>query len=171
MTTEDLYNTKDTTRIRELLLKEQQGNCACTDLEIPPKTACLDHIHNSECFVRGVLHRQVNSYIGKCENNYVRMIKWWYPGTLPDLLRQIADYLEDTENKSEYRHPSWIKSLKVSYNKLSASQQNKVLLSLGSIEGSNPAKRKELFSKIVLDRSKGFVYIADVINQVKEKEK
>jgi hypothetical protein len=34
--------------------------------------------------------------------------------------------------------------------------------------GSNPAKRKELFSRIVLDRSKGFCYIVDVINQVKE---
>lgn len=168
--TTDLYTTKDTTRIRELLLKEQEGNCACTGLEIPPKTACLDHVHNSECYVRGVLHRQVNSYIGKCENNYVRMIKWWYPGTLPDLLRQIADYLEDTENKSEYRHPSWIKSLKVSYNKLSASQQNKVLELLGSETGSNPKNRKELFSKIVLDRSKGFVYIRDVINNVKEEK-
>lgn len=166
--TTDLYNTKDTTRVRELLLKEQQGNCACTDLEIPPKTACLDHVHNSECFVRGVLHRQVNSYIGKCENNYVRMIKWWYPGKLPDLLRQVADYLEDTENKSEYRHPSWIKSLKVSYNKLSASQQNKVLELLGSETGSNPKTRKELFSKLVLTRSLGYEIISNVINTVKE---
>ena len=31
--TVDLFTTKDTTRIRELLLKEQVGNCACTGLE------------------------------------------------------------------------------------------------------------------------------------------
>lgn len=166
--TEDLYTIKDTTRVRELLLKEQDGNCACTGLEIPPKTACLDHIHNSECYIRGVLHRQVNSYIGKCENNYVRMIKWWYPGALPDLLREVADYLEETEGKSEYRHPSWIKALKVSFNKLSSSQMKQVLQHFNKPEGKNLQERKKLFNEIVLDRSYGFCYIRDVINQVKE---
>lgn len=165
--TEDLYTTKDTTRVRELLLKEQEGNCACTGLEIPPKTACLDHIHNSECFVRGVLHRQVNSYIGKCENNYVRMIKWWYPGSISDLLREIADYLEETENKSKYRHPAWIKSLKVQFNKLSASQMKQVLKYFNKPEGNNLNERKKLFNEIILTRDYGYDILRTVINQVK----
>lgn len=166
--TEDLYNTKDTTRVRELLLKEQEGNCACTGLEIPPKTACLDHVHNNECFVRGVLHRQVNSYIGKCENNYVRMIKWWYPGNISDLLREIADYLEETESKSEYRHPAWIKALKVSFNKLSASQMKQVLKYFNKPEGTNLTERKKLFNEIILTRDYGYGIIRNVINQAKE---
>lgn len=169
MTTEDLYNTKDTTRIRELLLKEQEGTCACTGLKIPPKTACLDHIHNEDCYVRGVLHRQVNSYIGKCENNYVRMIKWWYPGNISDLLREIADYLEETKDNSEYRHPAWIKTLKVSFNKLSSSQMKQVLQHFNKPEGNNLAERKKIFNEIVLDRNYGYDIIRNVINQVKEK--
>ena len=164
----DLYTTKDTTRIRELLLKEQEGNCACTGLEIPPKTACLDHVHNSQCFVRGVLHRQVNSYIGKCENNFIRMIKWWYPGTISDLLREIADYLEETENKTEYRHPSFLKQLKVQFNKLNSSQMQEVLEYFGKPTGKNLAERKEIFSKIVLDKNLGHDKISSVINKIKE---
>ena len=54
------------------------------------------------------------------------------------------------------------------FNALSASQQNKVLATLGSTEGSNPAKRKELFAKLVLNRSLGYDTIRTVINQVKE---
>ena len=68
---EDLYTVKDTKRIRELLLKNQRNKDSCTDLELLPKDSCLDHAHDSEQLVRGVLHRQVNSYIGKLENTII----------------------------------------------------------------------------------------------------
>lgn len=162
----DLYTTKDTTRVRELLLEEQQGLDLLTGLEIPKGKSVLDHQHFDELFVRGVLHRNCNSALGRIENTFTRDLSWWYPYSLSEFLRQAAIYLE-REPDTRYRHNSFQKKLKTLFNALSASQQNKVLLSLGSIEGSNPAKRKELFSKIVLDRSKGFVYIADVINRVR----
>ena len=166
MQVEDLYTVKDVQRVRELLLKQQDNLDACTLLEMPPKQACLDHLHDDEQLVRGVLHRQVNSYIGKLENNFVRMLAWWYPNDLPTFLEQAADYLR--KEPLPYRHPNWQKKIRTLFNSCNASQQNQVLVKLGSTEGSNPAKRKELFSKVILDRTKGFVYIRDIINQTKE---
>ncbi len=63
--TEDLYSVSDVKRVRELLLKEQGGLDLLTKLEIPCKMAVLDHKHDINQFVRGVLHRQCNVVLGK----------------------------------------------------------------------------------------------------------
>ena len=162
---EDLYTVKDTKRVRESLLKNQNNKDACTNLELSPKDSCLDHVHDSEQLVRGVLHRQVNSYIGKLENNFTRMLSWWYPKTLPEFLEEAADYLR--KNTLPYRHLNWMKKLKTEFNKLSASQQNEVLKTLGSITGSNPKTRKELFAKVVMDRSLGYDVILSTIKDIR----
>jgi hypothetical protein len=164
MTITDLYTAKDVQVIRDEVLKNQRWKDACTFLDIPSKQACLDHSHDNTQLVRGVLHRQVNSYIGKLENNFTRMLGWWYPFDLPDFLEQAADYLRKEE--LEYRHPNWIKKVKTEFNKLSASQQNKVLELLGSSLGSNPKIRKELFAKVVLQRELGYDKILLTINRV-----
>lgn len=171
MSTEDLYTAKDTTRIRELLLKEQEGLDLLTGLPIPEKQAVTDHKHDSEQFVRGVLHRQSNASLGKLEGIWTRYLSYWYPYDLPTFLRQAADYIEkfDKEPDTRYRHPNWQKKVKTEFNKLNATQQNQVLVALGSTEGSNPSKRKELFAKIVLTRGIGYDTIRNVINDVKEK--
>ena len=57
--------------------------------------------------------------------------------------------------------------MKVQFNKLSASQQNEVLKTLGSITGSNPKTRKELFAKVVMDRSLGYDVILSTIRDVR----
>ena len=56
---------------REAKLKEQGGRCALTGYSISAAEAVLDHDHATG-HVRGVLHRGVNSLLGKCENNYRR---------------------------------------------------------------------------------------------------
>lgn len=162
---EDLYTAKDTARIREYLLKQQENLDACTLLEIPQKQACLDHLHDSEQLVRGVLHRQVNAYIGKLENNYIRMLAWWYPNDLPTFLEQAADYLR--RKPLPYRHPNWIAKLKVEFNKLNSKQMKQVLEHFGYADGKNLKERKGVFTKIVLDRSTGFDTIKAVIEQAK----
>lgn len=164
MNIKDLYTVKDVQRVRELLLKQQDNLDACTLLEMPPKQACLDHIHDDEQLVRGVLHRQVNSYIGKLENNFVRMLRWWYPNDLPTFLEQAADYLR--REPLPYRHPNWQKRLKALFNKLNSKQMKQVLESFGKTDGKNLAERKQKFSEIVLDRNNnGYDKIKAVIQQ------
>ena len=165
--TTDLFTTKDTTRVRELLYDEQQGLDLLTGLPLDKSKWVLDHRHDDEQFVRGVIHRSINAALGRIENTWLRDLAWWYPEDLPTFLRKTALYLERPTD-TRYRHPNFQKKLKVEFNKLSASQQNKVLELLGSETGSNPQKRKELFSKLVLTRSLGYEIISNVINTVKE---
>lgn len=76
-------------------------------------------------------------------------------------------YLEQDYTSNPY-HPSFLKKLKTEFNKLTARQQDQVLVELGSVKGSNLKDRKEKFSKIVLDRNLGYCRIMEVINKVKE---
>ena len=159
----DLYTQADIKRIRQLLYEEQQGLCELTKLPVEFKDVHLDHAHDSEQLVRGVLHKAANMSLGKIENIAVRYL-YWYPYTLPEFLRQVADYLEK-EKDTRYRHVDWQKRVRVMYNKLNAKQQNKVLTVLGSIEGGNIKSRKELFAKVVLDRNLGYNVIVETIEK------
>lgn len=164
--TEDLYTVADVKRVRELLTVEQGNCCAITGLEIPVKQHCLDHVHDTTQYVRGVAHRQGNAALGKIENLYVRYLSYWYPDTLSTFLRQCAEYLEKAPD-SRYRHNGWIKVVKVAFNKLKASEQDLVLTSLGYEKGSNLKDRKAKFAKLVLDRNLGYDTITKKIKEVK----
>ncbi len=163
----DIYTPSDLKKVRELLLIEQEGKDLLTGLEIPQGKAVTDHRHDTECLVRGVLHRNCNSALGRIENTFLRDLSWWYPHSISEFLRLAAVYLEKGEDK-RYRHNSFIKHLKVQFNKLTAKQQNQVLTVLGSTEGVNIKNRKELFAKVVLQRELGYDKIRSVIQLVKE---
>lgn len=166
MTTEDLYTTKDTTRIRELLFIEQEGLDLLTGLPLDKSKWVLDHIHNDEQFVRGVIHRSVNAALGRIENTFIRDLSWWYPHSLPQFLRMVAIYLERKPD-ARYRHPNWMKRVKTDFNKLNSKQMKQVLETFGKSDGKNLAERKKIFSDIILDRSLGYEKIREVITKVK----
>lgn len=167
--TTDLYTAAEIKKIREQLLQEQEGKDAVTNLLIPSKQACLDHVHDDEQLVRAILHRQINSFLGKIENNWTRMIAWWYPYDLPTLLEQCAKYLREYPKDKRYRHPKWIDKLKTQFNYCYCKQQDEILESLGYLKGKNTQERKEIFAKLVLDRKLGFDIIKGMIDKVKEK--
>lgn len=158
--TQDLYTPTDIKKVREILTKEQKGLDPITGL--PLQTPCLDHKHDLESLVRGVLSRQINAYVGKLENNYKMYIGYWCNIPLPELLRNIADYLEKPEDK-RYRHSGWLKKVQTEFNKLNSSEQNEVLRSLIGKTGKNPKERKELFRKILLTREHTFDSIVSTI--------
>jgi hypothetical protein len=155
--TTDLYTTKDVQQVREQLLLEQDGYDVLTLSKVLPKQACLDHNHNT-LLVRGVLNRQSNAALGKLEGVYTRYLSYWYEGTLSTFLRQAANYLERPDD-TRWRHPHFLKKLKTSFNKLPEGEKSKVIKDLGYEDGKNGKSRKEIFSKIVLDRSLGYEII------------
>lgn len=163
----DLYNIADVKKVRELLTKEQFNTCAVTGLDIPVKQHVLDHAHDETQLVRGVLHRQVNAFLGKSENAFTRLIAWWYPNDLPTLLRECADYLEK-EPDDRYRHNGWIKKVNTEFNKLKESQKDTVLTNLGKTAGKNATERKKLFQSAVLTKQFNYDTIRDIINSTKE---
>lgn len=62
---------KDIKPLREHLLKEQHGLCAICQEPISIEEAVLDHCHKTG-YIRSVLHRGCNAYIGHLENNMAR---------------------------------------------------------------------------------------------------
>jgi hypothetical protein len=91
----------------------------------------------------------------------------WYPNNLSTFLKELSEYVDKDFGTSKYYHPGWIKRVKADFNKLTAKQQNKALELLGAQQGTNPSGRKELFSAVVLERTKGFEKIACALQQAK----
>lgn len=162
VTPQDLYTASDVAKVRALLLKEQQGKCALSKLEVKLLDTHCDHAHDDLQLVRGVLHRHANLTLGKVEGLWNRYLAHWYPHDLQTFLRQAADYL-DRPTDTRWRHPGWIKKMKVCFNRLNALQQNKVLIELGYTRGSNPKQRKEIFAKAVLNRDLGYNLIFETL--------
>jgi len=162
-----LYSPKDVQKVREQLLKEQDDCDKLTGLEIPPGKGCLDHNHKTQ-FVRGVLHRQINCALGKLEGVHTRYLSHWYPGTLPEFLRQAADFLE-LEDDTRYVHPGFLKRLQTLFNSLPEGSKKAVLGSLGQSQGGNSSERKILFKKALMTRQFTFDQVQKLIQTEKEK--
>lgn len=163
--TQDLYTVTDVKTVREELLTEQEGYDKLTLTKILPKQACLDHSHDT-LLVRAVLNRQTNAALGKLEGVYTRYLKHWYEGSLSNFLRQAAEYLERPDDH-RWRHTQWLKKVKTSFNKLNEKEKSDVLKALGSLDGKNGKERKEIFSKLVLNRELGYEKIQSILKGVK----
>jgi len=165
--TKDLYNPKDVKETREILATEQDNLDSITGIPLSQGRAVLDHAHDDEQLVRGVLLHEVNSFVGKLENAHKRHINYWLKDrTLAQLLRQVANYLEKPKDL-RYRHNGWIKKINTWFNALSESQKKFVLRELGQPEGSNVKERKALFQKSLLTKQFSFDTIRTIINTAK----
>lgn len=159
-----LYTPKDVSEVRKKLWESQDKKDAVTGVDLEFKDSVTDHDHQTQ-FVRAILHRQVNSFIGKLENNFIRMIRWWYKGTLPEFLRQCADYLEKNHPR-EYLHPAWMKRCQTDYNKLpSEASKRSVLIRMGSVDGKNGTERKKLFRGLLMSRKFSFSEIQQILKE------
>ena len=165
--TKDLYNAKDKTLVRELLLKEQMDKCALTGLPLDKSQSVLDHVHDDDMFVRGVISRQSNSLLGVIENGWKRYMQWWYTGTISDFLRQCAQYLEKKPD-SRYRHDHWLRKVQTMFNTLSEGDKKAVLEALGQSQGGNSTERKRLFKKALNTKQFTFEQIKGLIQERKK---
>ena len=112
--------SKDVPKLRNFLLKKQEGKCLICDKKTDHP--CLDHSHIKRVkgtgLIRGVLCSRCNIFIAKSENNCVRY--GISQEDLPTILRSCANYLEKPH--LPYIHPSEApkpkKLMKSSYNKL-----------------------------------------------------
>lgn len=129
------------------------------------ETVVQDHCHITQ-HCRAALNRNSNAFEGLVTNAYTRCLKWLTDVPLPELLRNLAEYLEVDYSNNPY-HTGWQKKVKVAFNKLSAKQQNDVLQYFGSQPGSNPKQRKELFRVLVMNRELGYDKLLSIIKEFK----
>ena len=82
---------KDIKSLREQFLKEQNGLCAICSEPLDISEAVLDHCHATG-YIRSVLHRGCNCYIGHLENNQKR--NHITPNRLSKILKNYESYVQ-----------------------------------------------------------------------------
>jgi hypothetical protein len=147
------------------MLKDQKGVDPITKEPIKANQAVLDHCHDSQK-VRAAISRQSNSWEGLVFNAYKRCMSWYTDKPLAELLRNLADYLEQDYSKNPH-HPGWLKKVKTEFNKLSEGAKDRALLNLGSSVGKNSTERKKLFDKAI--KSKRFTF-KEILEMLKNTE-
>ena len=133
-----VLSPKELIEFRENLLNSQNYKCAICNKDISEKSH-LDHQHtlkseilgeNGAGLIRALLCPNCNNYLGKIENNAKRFSIF----NLPEILRKIADYLEqpniDVLHSSEKR-----------FEKISKSDFNKIV-KLSGLKLKYPYKGK-----------------------------
>ena len=107
--------SKELAELREKQFKKQDGKCAILGVCIDKAECVLDHKHklkSEECggkdrlgCLRGVIHRNANSFEGKLERSW-RRYGLHKVISLPELLRRCADYIEQPPIKELIIHPN-----------------------------------------------------------------
>jgi hypothetical protein len=120
---------KELKPLREKLFNINNGFCPIIKQQFDINQFVIDHQHktlkeeigiNGAGLIRGCIHRQANSFEGKVTNSFKRYGLDKFDISLPDLLRNLADYLE--QSPLNYIHPNEQPKnpylMKKSYNKL-----------------------------------------------------
>jgi hypothetical protein len=131
-----LMKNKDIKALKEKLWLRNNKKCPLLGIEVPLEKMALDHIHKlkSENYseqkgtVRNAIEFRANGIEGKISNAWKRYFgsdESKHPISLPDFLRNLADYLEEgalVEESTYYVHPNEVpkepKLSKRNYNKL-----------------------------------------------------
>ncbi len=150
----DLYTQSEIKEEKTRLYLKQKGIDPIFQEAIALKDSVCDHDHSSQ-HCRAALHRQTNAFEGLVFNAYKRCLAWVTDKPLPDILRNLATYLEQDYSENAL-HNGWMKACKVAFNRLNAKQMDSVLTALGRSAGKNLAERKKIFASLVLDRNLGY---------------
>ncbi len=134
------FKQKDLKPLRAKMHKQQGGVCPVLGIKVSLEDTVCDHCHANKAYVtnpkhstliRGIIQRYANSFEGKVVNTFIRMGLFKYGVSLVDVLRNLADYLENPPLvKYEWIHPSEKEKprllKKSSYNKLVKLSKKKV---------------------------------------------
>ena len=103
-------------KIRRYFHKRQNGICPVLKMNYHFDEMVVDHAHKSNAknlgtnegtLIRGVIHRQANTMEGKITNSFIRCGLHKFDITLPEFLRNLADFIENPPLvHKKYIHPS-----------------------------------------------------------------
>jgi len=128
--------TKEIKGLKEKLLAQNDNICPLLGIEVPADKTVLDHIHKLKSdpyaidkgTIRNAIEFRSNALEGKISNNWKRYFgadESKHPISLPNFLRNLADYLEVgaySEDDTYWIHPTEVpkakKVKKTSFNKM-----------------------------------------------------
>jgi hypothetical protein len=161
----DLYTPADVSKERQRLYLQQKGVDPILQEKLLLSDSVCDHDHITQ-HCRAALHRQSNAFEGLVFNAYRRCLQWVTDKPLPDLLRNLADYLEQDYTGNAI-HTGWMKRVSTDFNTLKSSQQDELLVALGQQKGKNLVERKKLFLKAIKTKQFSYAAIRSRINNLK----
>ena len=110
-------NQKDLKKIRAFFHKKQDEICPILKMKFPIEDMVCDHQHHKNSInlgkpeeaglIRGIIQRQANSIEGRISGAFIRMGLHKFDITLPEFLRNLADFIENPPlTHLKYIHPS-----------------------------------------------------------------
>ena len=153
--TRRLKNSKEAAEYREQMLKEQNFKDPITKEII--SDACLDHQHYGEQRCRSVLDRTCNSFEGKVQNAFNRYMKHLTDKPLPEILRNLADYIEADVSENAIHHTAITVDVR-KFKSLNASEQKRLLSEAGVNYGDNVKQRANQARKLI---KQGIIKVID----------
>lgn len=159
-----LYTAAEVAAVRKQMVDAQNGidPILKEPFKEPP---VLDHSHLSQ-HCRAALGRNTNAFEGRVLGAYKRCLKWLTDKPLPEILRNLAEYLEQDYSDNPL-HPSWIKYLTTKFRALSEPEKKTVLKSMSRPEGANAKERVETFSKALKSRQFTMTQVEHILKQTK----
>ena len=157
-----LKDSEDAASYRAQMIKKQHGIDPITESKITD--AVLDHQHFGEQKCRAVLQRTVNAWEGKVQNSFNRYVRNHTDLSLPDVLRNLADYLEGDYSANAIHHSALTEDVKV-FKNLPAAEQKQLLIKLGAEPAENVKKRSSQIRKFI---KSGHVTVIDKIWTIKK---
>lgn len=145
-----LKNSAEASTYRRTLLTEQNGIDPITGEKITDPV--LDHYHEGNQHCRAVLQRECNSFEGKVVNSYNRFLSHITDKELPEILRNLATYLEEYNNIPEEEQVIHHTALTIDVNRfkrMPADRQKAILSNLKVEPESNSAKRAKQARKLI----------------------
>lgn len=122
-----IVSSKEIKTLREYWLK-QDGNIDPISKRTI-RSPALDHCHKSG-FCRGVLDRNTNQMLGKVESSFKRFLSEISLDELPNVLRNMANYLENNHSNLELVHYTEITKYIRRFSNLTRKSQIEKLKSL-----------------------------------------
>lgn len=134
--------------------REENKPNKCPIFECDLEDAVLDHNHKSG-MVRGVLHRQSNSWLGKIENSWKRFGSC-ASVDLSTALKNARDYID--RGDTEYLHPMGLRQIISRFNRANKEEQINILkknkLSKTQINSCNSSSDRSLLYRTFLIKKK-----------------
>lgn len=137
-----LKNAQEAATFRNVLLLQQNNLDPIIQKKITDP--CLDHQHFGEQHCRAVLQREVNSFEGKVQNAFNRYMKHLTDDPLPDVLRRLADYLEQDYSQNPVHHTALTADVN-KFKRLPAQEQKSTLEGLGIVPAINTVQRAKQY--------------------------
>ena len=130
--------------------REKNKPMCCPILGIKTNDWVVDHDHQTG-FIRGVISRQANTFLGKIENCYLRLCKV-DKEFLPVTLEATASYLENA--RTNMMHPKGAKQLANRFLRMKKAEQEQRLFELKAEKSvvqscTNAKERTKIYSSII----------------------